>query len=403
MKRSLSLILVFALILSIGSVPISATGATEYSSRSTKEIILELMDTDVAISLLATNTTYEETYAHLRQFNPLLVELENRSDSASVMIEIIGEMQEANSSAVSCAMLGILLSQQVHFNKITTQDRANLCKLQATEELESTTVQAESNIPQARGWLEELITSLFPFAGYDDAAIDRYTLSGDRIPLQTSRYEYSDNQKNSYQSEILNEFPDLIVYGSPTKKYNCHSYAWYDESAQNQYWLSEIDVFLNDAHLTEIYYPVVGAICVYFDEYNTPLHSAVVKQVNGQYVTCVSKWGNMGLYVHERQYVPSAYKQNDDTLNTRFYIYPYSHTCTGPYNQSTDQYHTGTCTVCGTTVNIAHVSTVTRTSTTHTLTCRLCGWVKTQRHTYDAGGKCTVCNYQGGIIPMPND
>ena len=140
-------------------------------------------------------------------------------------------------------------------------------------------------------------------------------------------YKYSDwseEQGQSYhETNIAPIYPSLIVQDYPTFAYNCHSYAWYDQSDDNQYqikYTSDVLQFINDVHTTPIFDESnlqKNDIVTYWEVYQDSLgniilaeclHSALIVDIepNGN-IVCESKWGNWGRYIHDLNYVPQSY------------------------------------------------------------------------------------------------
>lgn len=129
-------------------------------------------------------------------------------------------------------------------------------------------------------------------------------------------------EANDYQEK---NFPYAYKIREPTRRYNCHSYAWHSQSANNTVWIDYGD-FLNEhkkywqdgsyVAITTVtgdinvipYAAPVGSKVVY----NNGDHSAIKEGTH----TFVSKWGAWGLYEHIPDYCPyisdsvTYYKRN---------------------------------------------------------------------------------------------
>lgn len=116
------------------------------------------------------------------------------------------------------------------------------------------------------------------------------------------RQELSTSEIKRIVNDIVNNYPDALFRGSPTSLYNCHSYAWYKNSTDNNVW---IDAYINgDLQLSTYWEHDVfvscaetGAIRAY---YSLGDHSAIVLP-NGKYL---SKWGMGPLLEHDKEYCP---------------------------------------------------------------------------------------------------
>lgn len=102
------------------------------------------------------------------------------------------------------------------------------------------------------------------------------------------------------------EYPNITLLRNPTGKYNCHSYAWYSQSTNNNKWMNNPRAYMTDGSYNYTNNPGVNNRVVYFDGYGTLEHSAIVKErLSGpsqnnflDMVVVESKWGMLGLYKH---------------------------------------------------------------------------------------------------------
>lgn len=86
-----------------------------------------------------------------------------------------------------------------------------------------------------------------------------------------------------------------------TAKYNCHSYAWIQESYSNVYWLDNPMTFANTFspdNVTDNAGATYGDIIVIFNNYNDAKHSAISKTTSNNVINIytVSKLGMAGVY-----------------------------------------------------------------------------------------------------------
>ncbi len=115
-------------------------------------------------------------------------------------------------------------------------------------------------------------------------------------------------------------FPQNTRLSSATRKYNCHSYAWYSQStSNNKWWMNDPSAYYTDGSYTEVFSPQAGDIICYFDDNNNPVHSGIVVQVLGYADNSIcgtaskyiveSKWGEYGLYQHRGDRCPYPYTE----------------------------------------------------------------------------------------------
>lgn len=392
-KKTTSILIIIALFSVIICTPASATALSDYNTATTEDLLSDILNSDIILSLLITNTTYEEMYDHLRSIHTSLQELERRDDAVAVMVNALSQLDQSDYYTITG--ISILLSQEIFQNQISAEQERILMQAICDESLSNTTASVclslSSNNSLATSTRSHVLV---------EADVNEFTLDGDRIPLLTSLTEYTNVKISNQLALVMKEFPNLIVGDYPTQKYNCHSYAWYDDSIDNQYWLNDIDVYLNDIHSEEISDPSVGAKCVYYDSSGKPLHSAIITKIEGEYITCVSKWGANGLFVHEREYVPSGYKYNGINVRCKYYIYPENHDYVA-YRYTSDA-HTMDCSICHAIHTEPHSKYILKyTTTTHTYTCKKCTYTSTVAHTFDPlTNICTACNYNSTNTPV---
>ncbi len=121
--------------------------------------------------------------------------------------------------------------------------------------------------------------------------------------------EYVDEEtKEAYYAKA---FPNAIKLRDATSDYNCHSYAWYSQSASNKYWIVNPGVYMIDGSYIQVATPYVGDVVMYENttllEPDRYVHSAIVSTVE-----CVSKWGPYGLYRHSLEECP--YSMESDRI-----------------------------------------------------------------------------------------
>lgn len=152
-------------------------------------------------------------------------------------------------------------------------------------------------------------------------------------PNGTSVLVYLRDEMTTQQIDKCNYAGDTLVpeatrIAPSTKKYNCHSYAWYMQSTSNQYWMNYPYEYYTDGTYEESDGSVGDIIC-YFDEYGENLHSGIVtSRVTGvsneicgdsDLVTVRSKWGAWGLYDHRGDQCPYTSSYGGDAVMVKYY------------------------------------------------------------------------------------
>lgn len=108
------------------------------------------------------------------------------------------------------------------------------------------------------------------------------------------------------QNQLLEAYPSTVIYQNVNPAYNCHSFAWYSQSASNNYWINDPSVYWNDGSYRKIS-SWKSSAKVYYG-YSGYEHSAIALSTEG---IVKSKWGNNACFQHKMTdcpyYVSSAY------------------------------------------------------------------------------------------------
>lgn len=135
------------------------------------------------------------------------------------------------------------------------------------------------------------------------------TPKGSNVPEVYKRSpELTNLEKSSMNSDTANRYPRATRIAEPTVKYNCHSYAWYNRSIFNPYWIGKFSapsIYTTDGS----YYKYSGTPRSGMKAwYNNGEHSGIsigAKLEGGVQVHYVeSKWGPYGVYQHPYSYSP---------------------------------------------------------------------------------------------------
>lgn len=157
-------------------------------------------------------------------------------------------------------------------------------------------------------------------SGYENI----WTTDGTSIPAKhNSALSQQDIEDiNEQMSEYIDKVE--VIRGEYSSGYNCHSYAWYSESADNTYWIDDYYVqrFIDDIHTRTISQSDLqeGDIVTYWKGTGSSrqcVHSAIVDEIVYDEITgkmtiyCRSKWSYAGVYRHEIDNVRSAWITED--------------------------------------------------------------------------------------------
>ena len=155
--------------------------------------------------------------------------------------------------------------------------------------------------------------------------------NGEEILVSKCDEEWNSSQKTQLDEYYIDRYNVTSVY-KPSAKYNGHTYAWYNKSSTNPYWINYIDGYKNDSGCSVISSnEQVGDIVVY-RVYNKSknaydyVHSARITRIasNGKH-TVESKWGDAGVYSHLINNVPIEYQVDPSVGKIEAKIYRYHH------------------------------------------------------------------------------
>lgn len=156
-----------------------------------------------------------------------------------------------------------------------------------------------------------------------------YTPNGSAVNVEkwnNADDELTAEEKKSINSQTAKAYPNAIKLAEPTRKYNCHSYAWYSQSTANIIWMNNPSKYMTDGSYKKVTNKnaTVGDRVVYYDSTNgsftTITHSAIITSKNSQGTSFMlkSKWGQAGLYSHSRDDSPYTYN-NKKLCDVNYY------------------------------------------------------------------------------------
>lgn len=129
------------------------------------------------------------------------------------------------------------------------------------------------------------------------------------------RNDLTDEERLQIQQAVTNQYPNALIISAATTKYNCHSYAWYSQSIDNNVWLnskSSLREFQLARYWTNDLYVRTDAQYAIKAYYSNADHSAIVESSN----MYVSKWGQGPLVKHSPGYCPYV------TTGMQYYFIP---------------------------------------------------------------------------------
>lgn len=124
--------------------------------------------------------------------------------------------------------------------------------------------------------------------------------------------EYTASEITTINNTYISGYPQATFLDDASKKYNCHSYAWYLSTGGTTIcWINQFDKNGNpniSKYWTDGSYTPTTSTLAYKIFYYNGDHSATRSAVSGYYE---SKWGSAPLMRHAPNYGPPSYNMND--------------------------------------------------------------------------------------------
>ena len=133
------------------------------------------------------------------------------------------------------------------------------------------------------------------------------------IDLTWSDHNTTEKIQQGIQLRYLTVYPSTRYKGAPNPSYNCHSYAFVEESNQTRYWLNDPLRYLNDGSYIQTTANGQGGLRLVYNTAGERNHSAITVAGSSQ---VISKWGPNGLFQHDVDDCPYAFT---NTIYTYFY------------------------------------------------------------------------------------
>lgn len=213
-----------------------------------------------------------------------------------------------------------------------------------------------------------------------------YTPNGSEVEVIIDKSNLSKNGIASRNSRGDNKVPQATRISDSSNKYNCHSYAWYQQSANNPYWMNDPSAYYTDGSYYQVYTPNINDRICYFDKSGINIHSGIIIDKysgtsngvcgNSNLVKVVSKWGELGLYEHRGDQCPYTSTYDGSAVTIKYY---HRHNYTNHYSNINTSQHVAYC-VCGDSITENHKMKYKKTdSTLHRKSCA-CGMSSTEEH-----------------------
>lgn len=325
---------------------------SELDKYDTETIIEEIINSQ--LNYIYCFDTFEEGLNIFKNNNKYFRELLTRSDAGAKLLDLYDNINLCQNDAGIITRYDnfqILLSQIEILNLLSHNELLQLSNLKSIKEQQRTTI--DQNAYEVELFNVQLLANEnnAPYTP-NGTSVDYASLfSGqDYTPSQISNLIANDGDKLGYAENVR--------LGNPTKKFNCHSYAWYSQNtAINNYWISYPDSYiLDNSYVTSTgkendilcywaadYIYADGVYQKVSSEYIS--HSAIITEVGNNFdytdadtyseLTVTSKWGQSSLFAHNALHCPytSVLLINDEGVYP-VYSVPVGYTIYKPFTHN---------------------------------------------------------------------
>jgi hypothetical protein len=119
--------------------------------------------------------------------------------------------------------------------------------------------------------------------------------------------EFTLAERQQRRARLAVDFPNVVELRAPSRKYNCHGYAF----ARAHAWFDDPELFIED-DFSEVPFDQarINDVLVYEDASGEKSHSAFVRTVvSGKIMKLRSKWGKLAAVIHDPADVPIEFGQ----------------------------------------------------------------------------------------------
>lgn len=110
------------------------------------------------------------------------------------------------------------------------------------------------------------------------------TPKGTKVYVISDGY-YGDKWAKAEDAEFKKKYPKATIIRSSDNRYNCHSYAWYNQGTNNRYWMNDPRAYVTDGSYAKITNSkkrgANNRICWELYALKQPIvHSGILKKIN---------------------------------------------------------------------------------------------------------------------------
>lgn len=138
-----------------------------------------------------------------------------------------------------------------------------------------------------------------------------YTLNGSSVQvinnLTWADHDLTASEASIIQQDFCDTYTNAIVIRDENPAYNCHSYAWYSTGSTNTKWMNDPSAYMEDGSYSSHITPAAWDKIFWSNSNSIYDHSGIIYSIGGGVqnpVTVTSKWGAFGLFRHRTNDCP---------------------------------------------------------------------------------------------------
>lgn len=283
----------------------------EIDAMSTEELFFAVLDYPFMIDLFAFNS-YREGFLHVYREFPALAALAAREDYSDVLVSMYRGLPVASASnqddeemcdnILDLSVLEILIAQPemtACLPNATIEEIGQIADGKCSEKLSEQAING-GNVATFYDAVNESPDSAMAVAALATATI--YTPNHTPV-IVLDKWEVTDwtaAEKKALNKKEAEAYPTAILISDPCKRYNCHSYAWHNNTFSNYYWMDDPSPYMKDGS----YHIGFGTRTDFKVYWVDGSHSAIIVSAVNNAATFESKWGSLGVYQHTSSNCP---------------------------------------------------------------------------------------------------
>lgn len=244
---------------------------------------------------------FEIVSSHFNGLSDLL----GREDAGTVLINHYSVLlnQKSDDNRYILSDLEAILAQPEIQEKLSDEEKDTLANLIVTKQKTRNTEYYFKSDTYQRCMEGQDSENIMPIAN-----VTLKTPNGTNVYAMTRGEQITASDKAYMKNQVGQMYPSAVFLSEATTNYNCHSYAWYQQSTSNKYWINDPSPYWQDMS-----YKLLGSNngnllsngirVTYIGTTGSTDHSSIG---NGT-TQVVSKWGDYPLYSHLITYCPYFY------------------------------------------------------------------------------------------------